>query len=166
MKKNTIALFVGSFDPFHKGHFNILQKSEEIFGKGNVHVCFGVNPDKHNISFENKESPALRLLEPIKQKVKDLEEKLGSPVKYYLGFLHDYVTELEEKGFDPVVIRGLRNGDDLNYEVNQLRFISDFKKGIKTIFIVCDKEYEHISSSAIRKLYQFGGDEAIKKYVI
>lgn len=164
--KKKIGLFVGSFDPFHKGHMNILQKSENIFGQGNVHVCFGVNPDKHQINFQNNESPALRLIQPLEEKAKSLQEKLGTPVNYYMGFLHDYVNELENKGYDPVVIRGLRNGDDLNYEVNQLRFISDFKPDMKTIFIVCDKEYEHISSSAIRKLYNFGGEEAIKNYVI
>lgn len=46
----TIALFVGSFSPFHKGHLNILEKSEAIFGKGNVVVCFGLNPEKINRS--------------------------------------------------------------------------------------------------------------------
>src|SRR5688572_24427151 len=39
-----IGLFAGSFNPFHKGHFNVLQKAEKIFDK--VIIAFGKNPEK------------------------------------------------------------------------------------------------------------------------
>src|ERR1041385_4583008 len=42
--KPPIAVFAGSFNPFHRGHFNILQKAERIFDK--VIVAFGSNPEK------------------------------------------------------------------------------------------------------------------------
>lgn len=156
----TIAIMPGSFNPFHIGHLNIIEKAEAIFGKGNVIIAIGVNPEKVE--------PHLKLdyLQDVANKCLELEKKTGREVEVYKGFLHDYVTELEQDGNNVVIIRGLRNGDDLDYEVNQLRFINDFKKDIKTIFIVCDKEYEHISSSAIRKLKEFGGDDVIKKYIV
>ena len=155
----TIALFAGSFNPFHVGHFNILTKGERVFGIGNVVVCFGVNADK--INSDQKES----YQKELESKCSDLSKKIGKIVEYYTGFLHDYVKSWEDKGYNVVVIRGLRNGDDLNYEVNQLRYISDFKPDMNTIFITCDKEYEHISSSAIRKIEQYGGPESVKKYL-
>src|SRR6478735_6087346 len=40
----NIAVFAGSFNPFHKGHYNILQKAERIFDK--VIIAFGQNPEK------------------------------------------------------------------------------------------------------------------------
>jgi phosphopantetheine adenylyltransferase len=49
-------------------------------------------------------------------------------------------------------VKGLRNGDDLDYEVNQLRFMEEMYPELKVVFIQCDKEYEHISSSALRNL--------------
>lgn len=156
----TIAVFAGSFNPFHIGHLNIVQKAEDIFGKGNVIIAFGVNPDK--IDPDKRDS----YLKEVVDKCHQLQTKIGRQVEVYKGFLHDFVTELENEGNNVVLVRGLRNGDDLDYEVNQLRFINDFKKGVKTTFIVCDKEYEHISSSAIRKLKEFGGDEVIKKYLV
>jgi cytidyltransferase-like protein len=39
----TIALFVGTFNPFHRGHMNVVEKAEAIFGKGNVYIAFGMN---------------------------------------------------------------------------------------------------------------------------
>jgi len=155
----TIALFVGSFNPFHKGHLNIVEKSEGIFGKENVIVCFGVNPEKITSNHDE-------YIKELSKKKDELSSQINRQVEFYTGFLHDYITTWEDKGYNVVVVRGLRNGDDLDYEVNQLRFINDFKKNVKTTFIVCDKEYEHISSSAIRKLEQFGGKDSIKNYII
>lgn len=156
----TIAVFCGSFSPFHVGHLNIVEKAEAIFGKGNVIIAFGINPDK--IDPEKR----VDYLQDVAHKCLQLEKRIGRQVEVYKGFLHDFVTELENEGNNVVIVRGLRNGDDLDYEVNQLRFINDFKKGVKTTFIVCDKEYEHISSSAIRKLKEFGGDEMTKQYLV
>ncbi len=156
----TIALFPGSYNPFHTGHLNILEKAEAIFGEKSVIVCFGGNPDK--INTETKDE----YLKELQNKCKILSDKIGRKVEFYKGFLHDYVATWEYAGYNVVVVKGLRNGDDLDYEVNQLRFINDFKKSVKTTFIVCDKEYEHISSSAIRKLEQFGGPESTKKYLV
>ena len=41
MKK--IAIYAGSFNPFHIGHLNIVKKAEKIFGEGNVLIAIGVN---------------------------------------------------------------------------------------------------------------------------
>jgi pantetheine-phosphate adenylyltransferase len=154
----TIAVIPGSFNPFTIGHLNIVEKAEAIFGKGNVIIAFGTNPDKVD---PDKRADYIK---SIGEKCLQLEQKIGRQVEVYKGFLHDFIGELEKSGDNVVVVRGLRNGDDLDYEVNQLRFINDFKKGIKTIFIVCDKEFEHISSSAIRKIAEFGGD--VTKYIV
>ncbi len=162
----TIALYPGSFNPFHIGHLNIVKKAERVFGKGNVIVAMGINPEK--VDEDGKEE----YIEHMEYEARKLSEKIGSEVITYSKFLHQLVEQYEKvsalKG-DPctvVVIRGLRNGDDLDYEVNQMRFISDFKKDINVFYITCDKEFEHISSSAIRKIEQFGGSDMVKQYLV
>jgi pantetheine-phosphate adenylyltransferase len=154
----TIAVFPGTFNPFTIGHLNILEKAEGVFGKGNVIVAYGINPEKV--------SDVESYIKNVKSECERLTQKIGRDVVTYDGFLHNFVDSLENECDNVVVVRGLRNGDDLDYEVNQLRFISDFKPNIKTIFITCDAQYEHISSSAVRKLIQFGGIEAAQKYLV
>ena len=158
----TVALFCGTFNKFHIGHLNILRKSEAVFGKGNVIVCIGLNPDKINKSTLSSED----YLADKEAEASILSDRIGSQVIVYTNFLHQLVEKYEVLGFNVVVIRGLRNGTDLDYEVNQLRFVSDFKKNVNVVYITCDKEFEHISSSAIRKIQEFGGYEMGSQYLV
>lgn len=57
----------------------------------------------------------------------------------------------------PFQKRGLRNGYDLNQETNLIRFVDEQAdareiRRIPIVYISCDKEFEHVSSSAIRTL--------------
>jgi pantetheine-phosphate adenylyltransferase len=131
-RKPHIGVFCGSFNPFHKGHYNILQKAERIFDK--VIIAFGKNPDKSQRSWTIPES------------IKNRE--LGE----YSGLLTDYIASI---GHDVVVIRGLRNSTDFDYEQNQYRYIQELMPEINIVSIFCDKEFEHISSSGIRTLEKY-----------
>ena len=75
------------------------------------------------------------------------------------------IEKKEAEGYKVVLVRGLRNGDDLAYEDNQLKFINDFKKNIDVVFFRCDEEFQHISSSAIRNLQSFRSGSG-DKYLI
>lgn len=156
----TIAIYPGSFYPIHIGHLNIIEKSERIFGSGNVIVAVGINPDK--IDPDKRAS----YVESKKSEIDEMSNKIGREVILYNCFIHELVEKFEKEGYNVVIIRGLRNGADLDYEVNQMRFISDFKKDVNVVYITCDKEYEHISSSSIRKIIEFGGKDLAKRYLI
>lgn len=138
----TLAIYAGSFNPFHVGHLNIVEKAERIFGKGNVLIAIGVNPDKAKS-------------EDLLSRSVEIANKTGRTVEVYTTFLHELVEKKESEGYKVVLVRGLRNGDDLAYEDNQLKFINDFKKDIDVVFFRCDEQFAHISSSAIRNLQSF-----------
>lgn len=133
--KPKIAVYPGSFDPFHVGHFDILRKAEEIFDK--VIIARGVNPTKRPTS-EMAEIPDI-----IKNR----------QIVTYDGLLTDFIESL---GYEVTVIRGLRNTTDLQHELTQHRYLQDLKPDIKVVSIFCDKDYEHISSSSIKMLEKFG----------
>ena len=127
-----IAVFAGSFNPFHKGHYNVLQKAERIFDK--VIIAFGQNPEKEE---SRKKVP---------QSIKNRQ------LENYNDLLTDFISTLEH---EVVVIRGLRNSTDFNYEQNQYRYIQELMPDIKIVNNFCDKEFEHISSSGIRTLEKY-----------
>jgi pantetheine-phosphate adenylyltransferase len=131
-KEPNIAVFAGSFNPFHKGHFNVLTKAERIFDK--VIIAFGSNPAKTDKKW------------PIPDQIQNRQ------IENYDGLLTDFIDSL---GYEVTVIRGLRNSTDFQYEQNQYRYIQELKPDIKIINIFCDKEFEHISSSGIRTLEKF-----------
>jgi pantetheine-phosphate adenylyltransferase len=132
LNKPKIGVFAGSFNPFHKGHYNVLQKAEKLFDK--VIIAFGKNPDKSARNW------------PIPKTISNRQQ-----TEY-----HDLLTDhIDSFGYDVTVIRGLRNSTDFNYEQNQYRYIQELKPNIKIINIFCDKEFEHISSSGIRTLEKY-----------
>lgn len=149
--KKRLAIYPGSFNPFHKGHLDILLKAEELFDF--VIVAIGTNPEK------NSDEKFDRL--------KTLQHQLPlNTVEQFSGFLVDYIHEKEDQGYDVTIVRGLRNGADLDYEVNQLRVMKDQKPDLKIVFIPCDGRFEHISSSMIRnmeKIQEGSGSEYVVK---
>jgi pantetheine-phosphate adenylyltransferase len=143
---NTIAIYAGSFDPYHVGHDNIRQRAERVFGRGNVMIARGINPEKHN-------TDGLTTEELVDWCI-NLEEKINCEVNWYKGFLHEFIQKLEDEDTNTnfVLLRGLRNATDLAYEENQIKFIREFKPNLRVVFMMCDPEFNHISSSAIRNL--------------
>lgn len=133
MKK--IGVFTGSFNPFTKGHLNILQQAEKIFDE--VIVAIGDNPGKEKSEIDRLSTLKFQLP--------------GKRVEKFSGFLVNYLNDLKEEG-DITIVRGLRNSSDLLYEINNLRVLNDMDSSVKTVFFVCDRKYEHISSTLVRQM--------------
>jgi cytidyltransferase-like protein len=154
MEKKKLGIFPGSFDEMHVGHFDVLEQSEKLFGNGNVILALGCNPDKVNGDIEVYKQRQ-------EQRAKVLSKTIGRQVMPYFMFLDEFILQKEKEGYDVFLIRGLRNGQDLAYEDNQIRFIEDFlnflevEYKLKTIFFRCSPNFDHVSSSAIRAIDKF-----------
>ena len=144
-----IGIYAGSFNPFHKGHMNILEKAEKIFDK--VIISIGINPEK---KFE---------IIYKKDRLEELQRKLNyRQIETFDGNLADYITS-KSIDCDTTLIRGLRNGYDLSYEVNQFKYTKKFNPDVKSIFIHCDQEFEHISSTDMRNMIKSGDEKMIEE---
>jgi len=144
----NIAIYPGSFNPFHKGHLDILNKAEKIFDK--VIIAKGRNDSKNvdEIEFEDG--------------LYDLKQLFPSnEIIAYEGLLTDLI-ETQEGNI--TLIRGLRNGYDLDAENTLMAYMKDLLPSLQIIYLPCDNKYQHISSSAIRKLRKYGSDK-IEKYL-
>jgi pantetheine-phosphate adenylyltransferase len=130
-----IAVFAGTFYPFHKGHLDILRKAEKIFDK--VIVACGNNP--------------LKSEDPEREEyLKMLSKKLpNNQVESFDVFLTDYIAT---KNYSVTIIKGLRNPSDFDSEKLQLRYMEDMNPNIKIAYIISDRKYEHLSSSGIKTI--------------
>lgn len=140
-----IAIYPGSFNPWHQGHQDVLNKALMVFDK--VYVARGVNPMKDNLKSSVAFDPALNRL-PILE--------FDNPAAQFLefeGLLKDQVTLLGAHA----IIKGLRHEQDLRYEIDQQYWNEDLGIQVPTYYVVADRELVHLSSSAIRMLNKIKG---------
>lgn len=147
----NIAVFTGTFFPFHRGHNDILKRAERIFDKVIVLAC--VNPGKSND------------LSVVKKYVEtELRQKLpNNQVEFFDGMVHNYIKELS---YSASVVKGLRNASDFDAEKLQLRYMEDMYPEINIVYIVSDRKFEHVSSSGIKLIQSMGANEEASKYLI
>lgn len=129
-----IAVYAGSFNPFHVGHLDVLMQAERTFDK--VIVARGKNPDKNN-EFTSLPKWMLHTMQ----------------VDCYDGLLTDYLDSL---GYPVTLVRGLRNADDFASEQTQLAYLRYLQPMINVVFYMSHPENAHVSSSAIRMLSKYG----------
>ena len=131
-----IAVYPGSFQPFHLGHLSILQRAEGAFDK--VIVALGVNRQK------------LRAANSLDQRREALQAQLPfHETAAFDGLLSEF---LDGVGVPVTVVRGVRDGTDLEAELRYTRFLDELRPGTGVVWISCEPQYQHLSSSAMREL--------------
>lgn len=146
MKK--VALFAGSFDPFTKGHEDIVLRAMAIFDE--IIVAIGYNSQKRrhfDIDF--------------------MLEKISETFKGYDNIKLDMYTELTasyaNKHGAKYLLRGLRNTTDFEYENTIAMVNKDLYDGLETVFLITSPKFAFISSTIIREVHSYGGD--VSKYI-
>lgn len=140
-KKENIALYTGSFDPFTLGHLNIVERASKMFDK--VIVCVASNPNKvYQWGIRERESM--------------VSSSLAHLSNVSVVDTVSLVADVAEKCGAKVIIRGVRSVTDFEYEMDIARINSNLNKELETIFIPCDVQYSHISSSSVKELGQHG----------
>ncbi len=145
MKKS--ACFPGSFDPFTKGHEDIIRKGLGLFDE--IVIAVGVNSSKtYLFSLEKR-------IQHIQSCFKN-EPKIR--VVSYQKLTVDFCLE---EGCN-YILRGLRDVKDFNYEV-PIALMNRSMSNIETVFLIPDTSYFAINATIIREIYKNGGK--IDKYV-
>lgn len=136
MKKNK-AIFPGTFEIFHEGHILVLQKALKLFDY--IYLVVSNNEEKSSSSLEIRYNQA-------KNKVKELKIKNVKVLKNEKLTI-DIANELNTY----YIIRGVRDGYDLAYEINLFNLYKSASDKIEIVLFVTDDKYKNISSTKLLK---------------
>lgn len=142
MKKT--AIFPGSFDPFTKGHHDIVMRSLNLFDE--VIVGIGYNSSKKNRYFE------------IDLMVEKIDSVYIDIPRVKVVVYNELTSTLAKKYDAQFLIRGLRNTTDFEYENTISQMNRYLNKDLETVFLITSPQFAAISSTVIREVHRYGGD--------
>lgn len=137
-----IGLFPGSFDPFTKGHEEIIHKSLKIFDE--IIIGIGINSSKQYLFDINKREAHIRHLFCNDNRV---------TVSVFTGLTVSFCKLIGASH----IIRGVRDTKDFEYEKSIAHMNFDIS-GIETFFILSSKEHSALNSSIVRELFLNNAD--------
>lgn len=135
-------LFPGSFDPFTKGHLDLVQRALKI--ADSVVIAVGVNESKKCMFTAQERVDAIARYFASEPRVS---------VMSYSGLTMDLVRDTKADA----ILRGVRNVTDFEFERN-MADVNAKVGGVQTIMLASAPELQHISSSVVRELALFGHD--------
>ena len=142
MKKT--AIFPGSFDPYTRGHHDIVLRSLDLFDE--VIIGIGYNSSKKNRYFD---------IDLMVSKIEEVYEE-ESRVKVVV---YNELTSTLAKSYDAqFLVRGLRNTTDFEYENTISQMNRYLNKELETVFLITSPQFAAISSTVIREVHRYGGD--------
>jgi pantetheine-phosphate adenylyltransferase len=137
------AIFPGTFDPFTRGHFDVVAKGLMIFDE--IIISIGVNTKKNHLFDIEKRVEALQKLYSNESKIK---------VMSYEGLTVSFCKKVNAK----FILRGLRNASDFDYEQAIAHANREMEPDVETIFVLANSSYSTISSTIVREIMISGGD--------
>ncbi len=138
-----IALFPGTFDPFTKGHLDLVQRGQHLFDK--LIIAIGVNTNKNRLVKS----------ELMEEKISSVTSKLPNvEVTTYDGLTADFAKKVGAN----FILRGVRNSTDLNYETPIAQVNKNLNSELETVLLISNPELSYISSSIVRDLIKYDKD--------
>lgn len=135
------ALFPGSFNPFTRGHADIVERGLRIFDS--IVIAVGVNSGKHPADAE-------ALADSIRTLYAD--EPRVSVMTY-----NTLTVDLAHKLGVDFLLRGVRSVKDFEYE-RDMADINRQLSGLESVILFSRPEFAAISSSVVRELQSYGHD--------
>ncbi len=141
MKK--VALFPGSFDPFTKGHHDLVIRGLQLFDE--IIIAVGYNTSKQRYF-------------SIEDTVASITTLFSSNRSVQVISYNSLTVDLAKKHNIRYLLRGLRNTVDFEFEKAIARMNQKLYLELETVFLLTSLEYESISSTIVREIHKSGGD--------
>jgi pantetheine-phosphate adenylyltransferase len=143
-----IALYPGSFDPVTNGHLDVVKHAVGLCDR--LIVAIGVHPGK---------KPLFSIEERL-----DMVRAVFEPVAKQAGCAFDCTTydnltvTAAQKVGATIMIRGLRDGTDLDYEMQMTGMNETMAPDVHTVFLPASVSVRPITATLVRQIAQMGGD--------
>jgi pantetheine-phosphate adenylyltransferase len=144
MAEKKIALFPGSFDPFTKGHEDIVKRGLQLFDE--IIISIGYNSQKSNRYF------------PIDIMVKHIQQTFKNYPNISVATYAELTAEFARKHNAKFLLRGIRNTTDYEYENSISQVNRKLYQDLESVFLITSPQFAWISSSIIREVHRYGGD--------
>jgi pantetheine-phosphate adenylyltransferase len=139
-----IALFPGSFDPFTKGHEDIVLRGLKLFDQ--IIIAVGYNSTKSQRYFK------------IELMVDRIKETFTHNKNIQVLTFSELTAEFARRNEANYLLRGLRNTTDFEYENSICQVNRQLNSDLESVFLITSPPFAFISSSVIREVHRYGGD--------
>jgi len=143
-----IALYAGSFDPVTNGHLDVVRQAARLADR--LVLAIGVHPGKTPL-FSAEERQKL------------LEETCGAVTRAAncelkcITFADLVITTAQREGAT-LLIRGLRDGTDFDYEMQMAGMNVTMAPAVQTVFLPASPAVRPITATLVRQIAGMGGD--------
>lgn len=145
---DRIAIYAGSFDPLTNGHLDVLKASLAVADL--VYAAIGIHPGKKPLfSFEER----VALIEAVAETELDRESARIKVVAF-----DGLVIDAARKQGASMMIRGLRDGTDLDYEMQMAGMNATMAPELQTVFLPASPSVRTITATLVRQIASMGGD--------
>jgi pantetheine-phosphate adenylyltransferase len=142
------VVYPGTFDPFTRGHEDLVRRAAKLFGR----VVVGVADSA-------AKQPFFTTDERVQMTREVVTSYANVEVMAFSGLLMDFVHEREAR----VILRGLRAVSDFEYEFQMAGMNRNLFPEVETLFLTPSEQYMFVSATIVREIAKFGGD--VSSYV-
>ncbi|QIG91923.1 MULTISPECIES: pantetheine-phosphate adenylyltransferase [unclassified Bradyrhizobium] len=143
-----IAIYPGSFDPVTNGHLDVVKQA--VFLCDRLIVAIGVHPGKKPLfSTEERLAMVHEVFDPIAQK---------AGCAFEASTYDNLTVAAARTAGAALMIRGLRDGTDLDYEMQLAGMNEAMAPEVHTVFVPASVAVRPITATLVRQIAQMGGD--------
>jgi pantetheine-phosphate adenylyltransferase len=143
-----IALYAGSFDPVTNGHLDVVRQATRLADK--LVLAIGVHPGKEPL-FQAEDRLAM-----LRETCEPLARKAGIALE--ATTFQDLVVSTARRVGATILIRGLRDGTDLDYEMQMAGMNGTMAPDVQTVFLPASPMVRPITATLVRQIARMGGD--------
>ncbi|WP_026380178.1 pantetheine-phosphate adenylyltransferase [Afifella pfennigii] len=142
------GLYPGSFDPLTNGHIDILRAAFALVDR--VVVAIGRHPTKAGLlDLDTRIALIQEVAGPLAE-----AESVELVVESFDNLVVDFAREVGAT----ILIRGLRDGTDLDYEMQMVGMNLTMAHWLQTVFVPASPHHRHITATLVRQIATMGGD--------